>query len=988
MERETLKKWSKRGCYYVVWLVPLAVFTYGPVVSWLVKLGDLILPQPMAPLSTYILAAVVWSSLIFVSWVVIGDDSSVHRKNFKNYKSIWVSFVIVSLPLFLISFISFSGVDSRVKALRGTASMLSSLISNPKNGEAGIEKWINGGLNASRELNEKLMGAQTFEGIDGTKFERNLHGYARQSRQYAVLFYRMTQNLVQKQMTKTEGTESGENPLKPLFYIATEVDKTSQRIVETSAELIAAFKAARSGGLQEIRDLRTKGVELTNHYYQAQALISGAKNILAGTDVSLVAPFILVTVLYSVFLLFPWALLFLFLFRKQEYLVNEKAELLYKMGLQAEFMERNRRPGGSSDLSAVAEEVSTQAFRNCEYVVSLLLLTAINATMWYFFFYPHASAGLAQLISGGGSVKAFSDYIARDATPITFGFIGAYFFVIQMLLRRYFAGDLNPKAYMYAVVRLLTVFILGMIFQLATTHFGWTPVFAAVITFVIGIFPMSGLRWILRWANDLLKGLNAPQYVDRFPLTKLDGLNTWHEARLLEEKVENVQNLATASVDDLIIHTNFSPLQLVDWMDQALLFIHAEELWTDSFHGVGIRTATDLLDNTRKAGQGQFDPDTAGSLAAAMNAAQVLALPEPGHPREVTRLAAAKVYQSVADVAAMAKNVQGISEGLVGDKPETLDAIVGVQTKLKDLSGEVKRLKEERMKKMTEAVEKLPANAGDWVKRSKDAAGEAEKAATTLSGKMDAATAGAEKLDRKKPETLSRLKEVQEMANAGCVAAANLNAQVDKAVEMAEQGAAGTAETERDALLTILKEIRKAGAQVLKNSQEAREVADSLAKDRPETLNRVVALQANLTALYEAADKTRSRIKEAGKAVEGLQASQPLLTEARETLKASADLTNSLVTITTDLKDGGSALDIDAPATLSALPVVKETAQKALKAAEEAKAKGQAAAEVLQRASAPPQITREILRVMVSAIETGPNIKAIQRFWGERRVAA
>jgi len=604
--------------------------------------------------------------------------------------------------------------------------------------------------------------------------------------------------------------------------------------------------------------------------------------------------------------------------------------------------------------------------------------------MWYYFFYPYSSAGLAHLISQGGGVKAFAKYLAINATPLTFGFLGAYFFIMQLLLRRYFAGDLNPKAYTYAVVRLLTVIILGSVFQLAGTQRNWGLTAASAITFVVGIFPMSGLRWILRWANDLLHGLNAPEYLDRFPLTELDGLNTWHEARLLEEKVENVQNLATAALDDLVIHTNFSQFQLVDWVDQAMLFIHAEERWSGSFHDVGIRTATDLLNITRrKVSRGdvtQFDPDAASGLATAMNAAQALTIPEPSHPREVARLAAAKLYQSVAEVARIAKGLHDLSETLTWDTPEAFDAIVALRAELGDIVKSVKEMKDEKVNKLMEAGEKLPDD-GDLVRQAKDATHAVEEATRTLYGKAETAEQAAEQLDRKKPETLTRLSEVKDMVDAVCKEAANLKAQIGSALKIGRQRAVGTtAQAEWAALLTALEVIEETSGQVLKEAQKAREASTPLTKEKPETLNLVIALQTRLKALCEAASKAQAMTKDASAAVEGLQASQPLLSETRKSLIAAAESVNSLVAVATDLRDAGAALDIDTQATLSGLSGVKDFIEKAWKPAEETKARGQEAAGALQVASAPPQVTREILQTMVKTIENGPNIKPVESF--------
>jgi hypothetical protein len=697
----------------------------------------------------------------------------------------------------------------------------------------------------------------------------------------------------------------------------------------------------------------------------------------------------LITVLYTVFLLFPWALLFLFLFRKRDYLANEKARLLDSLQLDEEFLERagqtiNRKWTPDKRRKEVAKTIGNQAFRNSEYVVSLVLLTAITAAIWYFFFYPHATSGLAELISQGGSVKAFADYLASDATPITFGFIGAYFFIIQMLLRRYFAADLNPKAYINAVVRLLIVFILGLFFQLAMPPHNLVSSSAVVAAFVVGVFPRAGLRWILQTANKAVQALNAPGYVDRYLLTGLDGLNTWHEARLLEEKVENVQNLATTPLADLIIYTNFSPLQVVDWVDQAILYIHTREQWTEAFRAASIRTATDLLDNTYK--NGKFDPDMASTLATAINAAQAFAAPAPEHPREVARLAAAELYKSVADVAGTAKEAHSTSETLIGDKPETLDAIVALQTKLGSVAESVKEIKDKKVKEVTQAVEKLPTGGGDLVKQGKDAVGEVEKSAAVLSVEADAARQAARRLNRKQPETLTQLTEGKERTDAVCAAAANLKAQVASAVKIAQHGVAGaTAQTEWTALFKALEATQEANEQVLKEAQKIRKAAAPLDKDKPETLNMVVALQSPLKALYKAASDAQVKMKGARAAVEGLQASQPLLAEARKSLDAAAESVNNLVTIATDAKDTAAPLDIDTPATMAGLSGAKESVEKVWKAAEEAKTRGQAAAGALQTASAPPQMTKEILQVMVNSIAEGPNIKELRRFWKEQR---
>ena len=68
----------------------------------------------------------------------------------------------------------------------------------------------------------------------------------------------------------------------------------------------------------------------------------------------------------------------------------------------------------------------------------------------------------------------------------------------------------------------------------------------------------------------------VPPISSEYPLDQLDGLNLWYEARLTEEGVEDMQNLTTMNLVDVILHTRVPPGRLVDWVDQAFLLIHLD----------------------------------------------------------------------------------------------------------------------------------------------------------------------------------------------------------------------------------------------------------------------------------------------------------------------------------------------------------------------------------------------------------------------------
>jgi hypothetical protein len=62
------------------------------------------------------------------------------------------------------------------------------------------------------------------------------------------------------------------------------------------------------------------------------------------------------------------------------------------------------------------------------------------------------------------------------------------------------------------------------------------------------------------------------------PLNQIDGLSVCYEARLLEEGIEDMQSLATANFVDVILHTRVPVGRLVDWVDQAHLYLHLDRL--------------------------------------------------------------------------------------------------------------------------------------------------------------------------------------------------------------------------------------------------------------------------------------------------------------------------------------------------------------------------------------------------------------------------
>jgi hypothetical protein len=237
----------------------------------------------------------------------------------------------------------------------------------------------------------------------------------------------------------------------------------------------------------------------------------------------------------------------------------------------------------------------------------------------------------AVLAVGWAAVLWDTRFVTHPSGPwdvLKYGFLGAYAFVTSMLIRRFFQSDLRPSAYATAVYRitlvLLIVTVLHQILGGAAAVAGHAEL---AVAFVVGFFPLVGLQALQRMTSRALRRF-VPPVTPEYPLDQLDGFNLWYEARLTEEGVEDMQNLTTMNLVDVILHTRVPAGRLVDWTDQAFLLTHLERVDRDdlsqlrqpdrqaqpadrpaaagraplsgararlNLRRVGIRTATDLL---------------------------------------------------------------------------------------------------------------------------------------------------------------------------------------------------------------------------------------------------------------------------------------------------------------------------------------------------------------------------------------------------------
>ena len=209
------------------------------------------------------------------------------------------------------------------------------------------------------------------------------------------------------------------------------------------------------------------------------------------------------------------------------------------------------------------------------------------------------------------------------ATPLNFAFLGAYFFGLQALFRRFVRRDLGPNAFLafssriilsaigvWVIVVCFAVWDSGRMQALLTLSPISREPGLLVAAFVLGVFPRTLWQVITAALTKLTYvKLAVPSVEAKQPLDHLDGLTIWHESRLEEEDVENIPNMATADVVDLVLHTQIPAERLIDWMDQAILYkALGPEVEPDlaktrrgKLRAQGIRTATQLVRVYRNA---------------------------------------------------------------------------------------------------------------------------------------------------------------------------------------------------------------------------------------------------------------------------------------------------------------------------------------------------------------------------------------------------
>ncbi|MDX2481027.1 MAG: hypothetical protein QNK24_11920 [Desulfuromusa sp.] len=182
-------------------------------------------------------------------------------------------------------------------------------------------------------------------------------------------------------------------------------------------------------------------------------------------------------------------------------------------------------------------------------------------------------------LTAGDETGKLRHVLLPQQIPVHFAFLGAYFFSVQMLFRRFVRKDLRANAYIAITQRILLAVIGTWVVIEVANILNFSGGIGAhrkagllVIGFVVGAFPPVAWQ-VIQSAFRTVTGARffVPSLRTSMPVSDLDGLTVWHQARLEEEDIENVPNMASADIVDLMLNTRIPPERIIDWVDQAIL---------------------------------------------------------------------------------------------------------------------------------------------------------------------------------------------------------------------------------------------------------------------------------------------------------------------------------------------------------------------------------------------------------------------------------
>ncbi len=207
-------------------------------------------------------------------------------------------------------------------------------------------------------------------------------------------------------------------------------------------------------------------------------------------------------------------------------------------------------------------------------------------------------------LSGPFFGEAKKGVVEQSFSALSWAFLGGFVWSAQNIIRRLIAYDLSPSVYYSAGIRIIlasaVAVVLSFLLGEETNELIALKSSLAAIALLAGMFPERILNYLIKRYKEFVAGDSVTER--SLSLYNIEGISIYHKERLEEIGIDNAQNLATASLTQLIAETPFDARQLLDWIGQAKLVCYVKDD-IDRLRAVGIRSVFDLMkgDKTKEA---------------------------------------------------------------------------------------------------------------------------------------------------------------------------------------------------------------------------------------------------------------------------------------------------------------------------------------------------------------------------------------------------
>ena len=183
----------------------------------------------------------------------------------------------------------------------------------------------------------------------------------------------------------------------------------------------------------------------------------------------------------------------------------------------------------------------------------------------------------------------------RTLAIVAWALLGGFVNGAQYIYRRFSTVDLTPGNFYSVGIRMLLATVVSVLLShFISPDFGMPKHMILVVAFLTGMFPERGFKLLLSKVESVFPDKDALA-IPNMPLQSIEGVSYFHQIRLKEIGIDNVQNLANFDFLLLTIKTPFPVRLLVDWVSQAKLIVEFREQ-TIELQKAGIRSALDYLE--------------------------------------------------------------------------------------------------------------------------------------------------------------------------------------------------------------------------------------------------------------------------------------------------------------------------------------------------------------------------------------------------------